>query len=192
MRIKGKTKREKKGYTECLFRQGSYKASKNAFLLLTSLCVKVLLWLLISVYWYCLFLNTKLPQLSNLKTVPSKYVNENNNNKNGKPLVKQKYYWHQKTVYVPEVIYNSFKDHCHISLVTRECVNLSEFYFHEVNLLFAWISIICGALSDSVPFAQFKTREKHPRRSVNFSKVAGFTKFNTPPWVYLTFFKLYK
>ena len=32
---------------------------------------------------------------------------------------------------------------------------------------------ICGALRDLVPFVQFKKREKHPRRSVNFSKVAG-------------------
>ena len=31
----------------------------------------------------------------------------------------------------------------------------------------------CGALSDLVPFVQFKKREKHPWRSVNFSKVAG-------------------
>ena len=33
-------------------------------------------------------------------------------------------------------------------------------------------------------------------RSVNFSKVAGdgcnFTKINTPPWVFFTFFELYK
>ena len=33
---------------------------------------------------------------------------------------------------------------------------------------------ICGALSGLIPFAQFKNREKHPWRSVNFSKVAGF------------------
>ena len=33
--------------------------------------------------------------------------------------------------------------------------------------------MICGALRDLVPFAQFKKREKHPRRSVNFSKVAS-------------------
>ena len=32
---------------------------------------------------------------------------------------------------------------------------------------------ICGALRDLLPFVQFKTREKHPWRSVNFSKVAG-------------------
>ena len=32
---------------------------------------------------------------------------------------------------------------------------------------------ICDALHDLVPFVQFKTREKHPWRSVTFSKVAG-------------------
>ena len=32
----------------------------------------------------------------------------------------------------------------------------------------------CGALRDLVPFLQFKKREKHPWRSVNFSKVTGF------------------
>ena len=30
---------------------------------------------------------------------------------------------------------------------------------------------ICDALRDLVSFARFKKREKHPRRSVNFSKV---------------------
>ena len=35
--------------------------------------------------------------------------------------------------------------------------------------------IICDALRDLVPFAQFKKREKHPQRSVTFSKVAGLT-----------------
>ena len=33
---------------------------------------------------------------------------------------------------------------------------------------------ICGALRDLAPFVQFKKRGKHPQRSVNFSKVAGF------------------
>ena len=32
---------------------------------------------------------------------------------------------------------------------------------------------ICDALHDLVPFGQFKKREKHPWRSVNFGKVAG-------------------
>ena len=44
---------------------------------------------------------------------------------------------------------------------------------------------ICDALRDLVPFVQFKKREKHTWRSVTFSKV-------TPPWVFFTFFKLYK
>ena len=45
----------------------------------------------------------------------------------------------------------------------------------------------CGALRDLVPFVQFKKREKHPWRSVNFN-----TKINTPTWVLFTFLKLYK
>ena len=32
---------------------------------------------------------------------------------------------------------------------------------------------ICDALRDLVAFVQFKKREKHPWRKVNFSKVAG-------------------
>ena len=35
---------------------------------------------------------------------------------------------------------------------------------------------ICGALRDLVPFVQFKKREKHPWRSVNFS-----SKINNSP-----------
>ena len=31
---------------------------------------------------------------------------------------------------------------------------------------------VCGTLRDLVPSAQFKKREKHPWRSVTFSKVA--------------------
>ena len=39
--------------------------------------------------------------------------------------------------------------------------------------LFGKVGGICDALRDLVPFVQFKKREKHPWRSVNFSKVAG-------------------
>ena len=35
---------------------------------------------------------------------------------------------------------------------------------------------ICDAFRDLVAFAQFKKCEKHPWRSVTFSKVAGHTK----------------
>ena len=43
---------------------------------------------------------------------------------------------------------------------------------------------ICDSLSDLAPFVQFKESEKHPWRSVTFSKV----KSNTPPWVFLRYF----
>ena len=47
-----------------------------------------------------------------------------------------------------------------------------------------------------VPFIQFQKREKHLWRSVTFSKVEGkaynFTKSNISPWIFFTFFKLYK
>ena len=47
---------------------------------------------------------------------------------------------------------------------------------------------------DLLPFVQFKKREKHPWRSVNFSKAetCNFTKINAPPRVFFTFFKLDK
>ena len=38
----------------------------------------------------------------------------------------------------------------------------------------------CGALRDLVPFVEFKKREKHPWRSVNFSKVAGHKCMECP------------
>ena len=41
--------------------------------------------------------------------------------------------------------------------------------FHLVIFIF-----ICDVLRDLVPFVQFQKREKHPWRSVTFSKVAGF------------------
>ena len=36
------------------------------------------------------------------------------------------------------------------------------------------IDLDSDVLRDLVPFVQFKKREKHPWRSVTFSKVAGF------------------
>ena len=44
----------------------------------------------------------------------------------------------------------------------------------------------CDALRDLVSFVQLKKREQHPWTSVSFSKS------NTLPWVFLTFFKLYR
>ena len=45
---------------------------------------------------------------------------------------------------------------------------------HVVKNYLKIIAKICGALRDLVPFVQFKKREKHPWKSVNFSKIAGF------------------
>ena len=45
---------------------------------------------------------------------------------------------------------------------------------------------ISKALRDLVPFVQIEKRIKHPWKS------AIFTKSNTPPWEFFTFFKLYK
>ena len=35
--------------------------------------------------------------------------------------------------------------------------------------------VTCDAFRDLLPFVQFKKREKHPWRSVTFSKFAGFS-----------------
>ena len=45
------------------------------------------------------------------------------------------------------------------------------------NIDITEFTYICGALRDLVPFVQFKKLEKPPWRSVNFSKVAGFSKW---------------
>ena len=50
-----------------------------------------------------------------------------------------------------------------------------QYLFHHG--LLCGTSQICVALRDLVPFVQFDKREKHPWRSVNFSKVAGCAQF---------------
>ena len=54
--------------------------------------------------------------------------------------------------------------------------------------------IICDALLDLISFEQIKKREKHSWRSVQIRrlKACNLTKSNTSPWVFFTFFKLYK
>ena len=61
------------------------------------------------------------------------------------------------------------------------------------------LKAICDGLCDLEALVQFEKHDKHPWRSVNFSKVAGFklqgcnfTKINTLSWAFFTFFKLYK
>ena len=73
---------------------------------------------------------------------------------------------------------------------------LGIWYFVLGNLSYYWIKyfvsiqkslplgglrnilLICDALRDLVAFVQFKRREKHTWRSVNFSKVTGWSVFH--------------
>ena len=43
-------------------------------------------------------------------------------------------------------------------------------------MMYDVLNVVCGAFRDLVPFLQFKKREKHPWRSVVFSKVAVFSR----------------
>ena len=51
------------------------------------------------------------------------------------------------------------------------------------------VSITSDALCDLVPFVQFKKREKHRWKVLPYL-ACNFTKSNTLPWVFFTFFKL--
>ena len=57
--------------------------------------------------------------------------------------------------------------------------NLNVLKIGLANEVINILNILC-AFRDLVPFAKFKKREKHSRRSVIFSKVTG-TKSNTSP-----------
>ena len=57
---------------------------------------------------------------------------------------------------------------CEISFIAFNCMEAFQFHLACTNK-------ICDALRDLVAFVQFKKREKHPWRSINFSKVSGFS-----------------
>ena len=81
-----------------------------------------------------------------------------------------------KPVTLPGLINIDMKCFIQIYLVFVLCQRACEF----VSFLKA--AHKCNALRNLVPFTQFKKREKHPWRSVNFSKVAGIlfdTGWNT-------------
>ena len=68
--------------------------------------------------------------------------------------------------------------------VKKETVSI-QFQRFNSNMIQQYLIIVkkphweimfsCGTLHDLVPFVQFKKREKHPWRSVTFSKVAGWS-----------------
>ena len=70
-----------------------------------------------------------------------------------------------------------------IAVVRSDIKPLSErkLTFHQIliftnrQILLSNSMVICDALGDLVLLIQFKKREKHPWRSINFSKVAGFS-----------------
>ena len=64
--------------------------------------------------------------------------------------------------------------------------NKNPFYVISFNFFRVVHVSIWNALRDLVPFAQFKKREKHSRRSVSFIKT------NIPSWVFFKSFKFYK
>ena len=69
------------------------------------------------------------------------------------------------------------------------------FMLQVVKLIICHPKLHYDALHDLVSIVQFKKREIHPWRSITFSNrlvACNFTKSNTPPWVFFTFFKLYK
>ena len=63
------------------------------------------------------------------------------------------------------------RNYC-FSKVTFVISSISNTHGKAIKLGFVKAKI-CGALYDLVPCVQFKKREKHPWRSVTFSKVAG-------------------
>ena len=63
---------------------------------------------------------------------------------------------------------------------------LSTFPLGFLDSIF-YLPHICGTWGNLVALVQFKKREKHPWRSVNFSKVS---KISTSPRVFFTFFVL--
>ena len=65
--------------------------------------------------------------------------------------------------------------------------------FDQFLWKFAHLQFSIDALCNLVLFVHFKKREKHSWRIANFSTSAcNFTKTNTSPWVFFTFFKMYK
>ena len=87
-----------------------------------------------------------------------------------------------------------FKLHLYVERrVGKKCIHKSDIEWPCENLSEKILSM-CDALRDLVPFVQFKKREKHGGvlLLVKLQAFCNFTKSNTPPWVFFTFFKLYK
>ena len=61
-----------------------------------------------------------------------------------------------------------------VNMRVSSLVGSLDYFYAFLRGSFERLNSICDALHDLVPFVQFKKHEKHPWRSVTFSKVAGF------------------
>ena len=77
----------------------------------------------------------------------------------------------------------------HFAKITHFSRIIESAFFSEL-INFHSPEIICDTLRDLVPFVQFK-RGENAHGGV-LLKVCNCTKLNTPPWVFSTFFKLYR
>ena len=73
--------------------------------------------------------------------------------------------------------YYEFKGH------SCGCMETHISRWHHIE--FSDVLLANNALRDLVPFVQFQKREKHPWRSVTFSKVAGLTLIHGSFWRFL-------
>ena len=92
-----------------------------------------------------------------------------------------------------KAVWHCFSDKSRVLRTTKEGAQYS--WDCLGNFCPSWDT--CDVFRDLVPLVPLKKREKHPWRSVNFSKVVGFKpatllKLTLPPWVFFTFFKLCK
>ena len=95
--------------------------------------------------------------------------------------------------------YNLFQLLKQLQLADADSVKLKDYVSKLLDKLQGWLYIyelICGALRDLVPFVQFKRRENTHGGVLLLVKLQvsayNFTKSNTTPWVFFTFYKLHK
>ena len=97
---------------------------------------------------------------------------------NGRVFSMFMYFTHHVKVYFLYKLFMCFGNVKLLSTVTSrsflELLSFTEFEwkYDENKCLY---NLKCDALRNLVPFVQFKKRKKRPWRSVNFSKVAGFS-----------------
>ena len=80
--------------------------------------------------------------------------------------IKQICLWWMLPVYQGSIFMSSFHD--------MKSQSIKKYVIHIFDRCQSMIKIHCDALRNLVPFVQFKKCEKHPWRSITFSKVVGW------------------